>query len=57
MRYFGRYHNDCLALQTSLLEKPELLLFLNSIDSNLKFTTIEVGRNELFFRFKVNFKR
>ena len=50
MRYFGRYRDDCLALWTGPLEKFELflLMFLNSIDSNLQFTT-EIGRNELHF--------
>ena len=49
MRYFGRYRDDCLALWTGPLQKPELfLMFLNSIDSNLQFT-IEVGVNELCF--------
>ena len=49
MRYFGRYHDDCLALWTGPLQKIELfLMFLNSIDSNLQFT-IEGGGNELCF--------
>ena len=49
MRYFGRYRDDCLTLWTGPLEKLELLLmFLNSIDSNLQFT-IEVCGNELCF--------
>ena len=49
IRYFGRYHDDYLALWTGPLEKLELfLMFLNSIDSNLQFT-IEVGGNELCF--------
>ena len=49
MSCFGQYCYHCLALWTGSLEKLELLLtFLNSIDSNLKFT-IEVGGNELYF--------
>ena len=49
MRYFGRYRDDCLALWTGPLQKPELfLMFLNSIDSNLQFT-IEVGVNNYAF--------
>ena len=49
IRYFGRYHDDCLALWTGSLEKLELfLMFLNSLDSNLQFT-IEIGGNELCF--------
>ena len=49
MSCFGRYCYDFLELWTGLLEKLELfLMFLNSIDSNLKFT-IEVCGNELCF--------
>ena len=56
MGYFGRYCHDNLELLTGPLEKLELFLtFLNSIDSNLQFT-IEVGENELRFKYKVNFK-
>ena len=56
MGYFGRYCHDNLKLLTGPLEKLELFLtFLNSIDSNLQFT-IEVGENELRFKYKVNFK-
>ena len=35
MRYFSRYRDDCLALWTGPLEKLELFLFSNSVDSNL----------------------
>ena len=49
MSCFGQYCYHCLPLWTGSLEKRELFLtFLNSIDSNLKFT-IEVGGNELYF--------
>ena len=40
MRYFGQYRDDCLALWTDPLEKFGLfLMFLNSIQFNLQFTT------------------
>ena len=48
MRYSGRNRDDCLALWTGPLEKLELFLFLNSLDSNLQFT-IEIGGKELCF--------
>ena len=48
MRYFGWYRDGCLALWTGSLEKLELFLFLNSMDSNLQFN-IEAGGNELCF--------
>ena len=48
MRYSGRHRDDCLALWTGPLEKLELFLFLNSLDSNLQFT-IEIGGKELCF--------
>ena len=49
MRHVGQYRDDCLTLWTGPLEKVEwLLMFVNSIDSNLQFT-IEVGGNELCF--------
>ena len=57
MRYFGWYHDDCVALWIGPLENLELfLMFLNSIDSNLQFT-IEVGANNYFLKFKVNYRR
>ena len=49
MEYFGHYLDNCVALWNSFLGKLEpFLLFLNSLDTNLKFT-IKVSSNESFF--------
>ena len=48
MRYFSRYCDECQALWTGTLAKPELFLFSNSVDSNLE-CTIEVDGNEICF--------
>ena len=57
IRYFGRYRDDCLALWTGPLEKLDLvLMFLNSIDSNLQFTMEVHGYEFCFLHLKLTLK-
>ena len=49
LKYFGRYRDDCLCLWCGSIEKlNEFHTFLNSINSDLKFT-MEIGGNSICF--------